>query len=97
MSVSVRYCPLLWQIRSSYATAPPEFIAEARKENLFNEYAPPMSLGEIAAEFAELADEKIKKAGDAIERVDWESLKPGRDRGPREKGNKIEIRKPKRE
>ena len=89
------------QIRASYATAPDEFIAQARKADLFNEYTPPMSVAEIAAEFSSLAVERVEKVGDgltqALENADWESLDPGRKRGPREKGNKIEINKPEKD
>ena len=87
------------QIRTSYASAPEEFVAEARKANLFNEYAPPMTLSEIAAEFKDIASSRIEKVSKGLEQglvnAEWEALDPLRKRGPREKGNRIEINKPK--
>jgi hypothetical protein len=85
------------QIKTSYASAPPEFIAEARRADLFNEYAPPMDLVEIAAELAELAKSRAETVGKGIDQIvtgaDWDSLNPSRKRGPRPKGNKIDISK----
>lgn len=77
------------QIKKSYATAPDEFIKEARKENLFNEYAPAMSLSEIAAEFAGLVERAAERS--AENEPEWDTLDPKRKRGQREKGNKIQI------
>ena len=82
------------QIRESYAAAPPEFIEEARKADMFNEALPPMSATEIAAEFKKMAESGKKVVEKAMATPDFESLKPGRKRGPREKGNKIDIKKP---
>ena len=82
------------QIRESYAAAPPEFIEEARKADMFNEALPPMSAVEIAAEFKKMAESGKKVVEKAMATPDFESLKPGRKRGPREKGNKIDIKKP---
>ena len=48
--------PLKEQIRVSYASAPAEFIDEARRADLFNEALPPLSPVEIAAEFSKLAE-----------------------------------------
>ena len=39
--------------------------------------------------------EQVGQAGEkAVVTPEWESLKPLRNRGPREEGNKIEIKKP---
>lgn len=87
------------QIRESYANAPAEFIDEARKADPFNEFTPRLSTVEIAAEFASMAEAGLTNVKKGIERSlitgpDFDSLNPGRKRGPREKGNKIEIQKP---
>ena len=86
------------QIRLSYASAPPEFVAEARKANPFNEGLPRLTLDEIAGEFVEIAGSGIEDFWSGLEKgianVDFDSLDPGRKRGPREKGNRIEIKKP---
>jgi len=83
------------QVRTSYATAPPEFVAEARRADPFKEGLPRLSLAEIAAEIADLAGTRVQKSvggfEQGLQRIDWESLNPGRKRGPRELGNKIEI------
>lgn len=88
------------QIRKSYETAPPEFIKDARRADLFNEYTPRMSVAEIAAEFASMAGERLGKVSDGIEKgienADWDSLDPRRPRGERPKGNKIQIGTPQR-
>jgi len=85
------------QVRTSYATAPPEFVAEARRSDPFKEGLPRLSLAEIAAEIADLAGTSVQKSVGGLEqglqKIDWESLSPGRKRGPREMGNKIEINK----
>lgn len=85
------------QIRTSYETAPPEFIEEARRADPFNEALPRLSPIEIAAEFAKMAGSGADKLSKSLEKgmaaPDWESLNPGRKRGPRDKGNKIDISK----
>ena len=54
------------------------------------------SPAEIAAEFGKMA----QAGGDVVERAmkmpDFDSINPGRKRQPRELGNKIELKKPKR-
>ena len=85
------------QLKASYATAPQEFIDEARRKDLFNEALPPLTPAEIASEFAKLAESGSKVVGRALATPDFDSLNPGRKRGPREKGNKIAINKPPRE
>ena len=83
---------------TSYASAPPEFVAEARRSDPFKEGLPRMTLAEIAAEIAEVAESGIRGAADSlaqgIGKVDLASLDPGRKRGPRPLGNKIEIKRP---
>jgi len=82
------------QLRSSYASAPAEFVEEARRTDPFNAALPPLSLAEIAAEFLGLAESGAGKLRDAVPAPDFNSLDPARRRGPREKGNKIEIKRP---
>ena len=81
------------QIKTSYATAPPEFIKEARKANMFNEALPPRSIADIASDILDLS----QSIGDGFEKaalnIEFDSINPGRKRGPREKGNKIDIGK----
>ena len=81
------------QIKESYASAPQEFIDEARKADMLNEALPPLTPGEIAVEFGKLAEKGKDVVEKAFTMPDFESLNPGRERGPREKGNKIEIKK----
>ena len=82
-----------------YASAPPEFVKEARRSNPFNEALPRLTLSEIATEFAEIADAGVKKGRETVERsmvtVEWDSLAPNRKR-TRAEGNKIPIKKPDR-
>ena len=86
------------QLKASYANAPAEFVEEARRLDRFNQALPPMSLAEIVAEVAELADSGLSSLGESLKtgakNVDWGSLNPGRSRGPREPGNKIDLGKP---
>ena len=85
------------QIRVSYASAPPEFLEEARRADPFNDALPPMDAVEIAAEFAKMAGSAAERAGEVFEKSmtapDWDSLRPDRKRSPREGGNKIDITK----
>jgi len=89
--------PLRAQLKESYAAAPPEFVDEARKDNFFNPALPRLSLAEIAKEFLELAEAGLtNRAGDGaggVRVVDPRTLKVRRQ-GPREEGNKIEIKPP---
>lgn len=85
-------------MRASYATAPADFIAEARKADPFKEGLPRRTLAEIAADITDLAGTSVQKGVSGFEQgmqnIDWESLNPGRKRGPRQVGNKININKP---
>ena len=83
------------QIKESYANAPQEFIDEARKADMLNEALPPLTPAEIATEFGRLAEGLAGVAERAVATPDFDSLSPGRKRGPRELGNKVEINKPK--
>ena len=79
-------------MRASYASAPPEFVEEARRADPFNSNLPRLSLAEIAEEFLKLAEGGVKKVGEGIEKQAGLQVKV---RGvPRAKGNKIEINKP---
>jgi len=86
------------QLKESYAVAPAEFVDEMRKADPFNTALPPLTPAEIAAEFAAMAEAGASKIADSLARSavtpDFDSLNPGRKRAPREKGNKIEIKKP---
>ena len=86
--------PLKAQLRESYAAAPPEFVEEQRRADPFNAALPRLSLAEIAAEFLALAETGVGRARGAAPAPDFGSLNPNRKRGPREQGNKIEIKKP---
>ena len=74
-----------------------QFIEEARKADLFNEALPPLTLAEIAAEFGKMAQSGQDVVERAMKMPDFDSINPGRKRQPREVGNKIELKKPKRE
>ena len=113
------------QVKESYASAPQEFIDEARKADLLNEALPPLTSAEIAAEFIKVrhvslpihalplcmcmlrtlppltpfVHSQLAESGKTvIERAartpDFASLNPLRPRGPRPKGNKIDLKKP---
>ena len=87
------------QIKESYASAPPEFVEEARRADPFNDALPRLSLAEIAAELATLAGSGLGsvKAGlgkAVLDGPDYDSLNPRRKRGPRPQGNKIELASP---
>ena len=66
---------------------------EARKANMFNEALPPRSIADIASDILDLS----QSIGDGFEKaalnIEFDSINPGRKRGPREKGNKIDIGK----
>ena len=81
-------------LRESYAAAPPEFVEEQRRADPFNAALPRLTLAEIAAEFLAIAETGVGKARGAAPAPDFGSLNPNRKRGPREQGNKIEIKKP---
>ena len=82
------------QVKESYASAPQEFIDEARKADLLNEALPPLTAAEIAAEFVKLAESGKTVMERAAATPDFASLSPLRPRGPRPKGNKIDLKKP---
>ena len=92
--------PLRAQLKESYAAAPPEFVDEARKDNFFNPALPRLTLAEIAKEFLELAEAGLSNRGGdgagGVRVVDPRTLKVRRQ-GPREEGNKIEIKAPDQE
>jgi len=83
------------QLRSSYASAPPEFLEEVRRADPFNTVLPRLTPEEIVAEFGKLAEIGAEKLRTALEKgvaaPDFDSLRPDRKRGPRELGNKIAI------
>ena len=80
-------------MRASYATAPAEFVKEARKADPLNSALPRLTLAEIADEVASLAESGASVFEKLIPAPDLSGLNPGRKRGPRAKGNKIEIKK----
>jgi hypothetical protein len=82
------------QIKESYASAPQEFIDEARRADMMNEALPPLTAAEIAGEFAKMAESGARVVERAMATPDFESLNPRRKRGPREKGNKIALKRP---
>ena len=83
------------QLRSSYASAPPEFLEGVRRADPFNTALPRLTPEEIVAEFGKLAEIGAEKLRTALEKgvaaPDFDSLRPDRKRGPRELGNKIAI------
>lgn len=83
------------QLRESFASAPQEFIDEARKADWLNEALPPLTPAEIIEEVGKLAEAGQRFVERAVATPDFESLNPSRPREPRGKGNKIEIKKPK--
>ena len=91
--------PLRAQLKESYASAPPEVIEEARKENFFNPALPRLTLAEIAKEFLELAEAGLANTASpgsgGVPVVDPRGLKLRRQE--RQAGNNIEIQPPEME